>query len=105
VLTYTVAQRTREIGLRLALGAGPRQLRYMVLNQVAWIGSVGGAIGLVAALGLSQAAAELLFGIEATNAPAYVAAALVLVLVVVAAGYLPARRASRIDPAAALRAE
>lgn len=105
VLTYTVAQRTREIGLRLALGAAPRQLRYMVLNQVAWIGSVGGAIGLVAASGLGRAAAGLLFGIEATHAPTYVGAALTLTLVVVAAGYLPARRASRIDPAAALRAE
>lgn len=105
VLTYTVAQRTREIGLRLALGAGPRQLRVMVLKQVAWIGSVGGAIGLVAAIGLSRAAAGLLFGVEATHAPTYAGAALTLVLVVLAAGYLPARRASRIDPAAALRAE
>ena len=105
MLSYTVAQRTREIGLRLALGAGPRQLRHMVLNQVAWIGIVGGAIGLVAALALGRAAAGLLFGLEATHAPTYFGAATVLVLVVVAAGYLPARRASRIDPVAALRAE
>jgi putative ABC transport system permease protein len=105
VLTYTVAQRTREIGLRLALGAGPRQLRYMVLHQVAWIGGAGGAIGLVAAVLLGRAAAGLLFGIEATHAPTYIGAALALALVVLAAGYLPARRASRIDPAAALRAE
>jgi predicted permease len=105
MLSYTVAQRTREIGLRLALGAGPRELRHVVLNQVAWIGIVGGAIGLVAALALGRAAAGLLFGLEPTHVPTYVGAAAALVLVVAAAGYLPARRASRIDPIAALRAD
>jgi predicted lysophospholipase L1 biosynthesis ABC-type transport system permease subunit len=105
MLSYTVAQRTREIGLRLALGAEPKQLRHMVLNQVAWMGIVGGAIGLVAALALGRAAAGLLFGLEATHAPTYFGATAGLVFVVLAAGYLPARRASRIDPVAALRAD
>jgi predicted permease len=105
MLSFTVTQRTREIGLRLALGAGRRQLRHMVLSQVAWMGIVGGIAGLVAALALGRVAARLLFGLEATHAPAYFGAAAVLVLVVGAAAYLPARRASRIDPVAALRAE
>jgi predicted permease len=104
MLSYTVAQRTRELGLRLALGAAPRQLRHMVLSQVARMGIVGGVAGIVAALALSQAAAGLLFGLEATHAPAYFGATALLVLVVGAAAYLPARRASRIDPVAALRA-
>jgi ABC-type antimicrobial peptide transport system permease subunit len=105
MLSYTVALRTREIGLRLALGAGPNQLRLMVMKQIAWTGIVGGASGLVAALALGRAAAGLLFGLEATHAPTYFGAAAALALVVAAAGYLPARRAARIDPAAALRAE
>jgi predicted permease len=105
MLSYTVAQRTREIGLRLALGAEPRQLRKMVFSEVAWMGFIGGVAGLVAALALGRAAAGLLFGLEATHAPAYFGATAVLVLVVSAAAYLPARQASHIDPIAALRAE
>ena len=105
MLSFTVTQRTREIGLRLALGAGPRQLRHMVLIQVAWMGIVGGVVGLVAALALGRTAAGLLFGLKATHAPACFGATAVLVLVVAAAAYLPARRASRIDPVVALRAE
>jgi ABC-type antimicrobial peptide transport system permease subunit len=105
MLSYTVAQRTREIGLRLVLGAEPRQLRKMVFSEVAWMGFIGGVAGLVAALALGRAAAGLLFGLEATHAPAYFGATAVLVLVVSAAAYLPARQASHIDPIAALRAE
>ena len=105
MLSYTVAQRAREIGLRLALGAGPRQVRRDVLAQVVWMGVIGGATGLVAALPLGRASAALLFGLEATDAAAYLWATVVLVLVIGAAAYLPAQRASRIDPASALRAE
>jgi len=105
MLSYTVILRTREISLRLALGAAPRQLRRMVLSQVAWMGAIGGVAGLVAALALGRAAASLLFGLNATHAPTYVGATAVLALVVGTAAYLPARRASRIDPVTALRAE
>jgi ABC-type antimicrobial peptide transport system permease subunit len=103
MLSYNVAQRSREIGLRLALGAPPERVRGMVLRQVAWLASVGGVVGLLAALGLGRAAQALLFGLSPSDPRALLAAAGVLAIVVVAAGYLPARRAARIDPVVALR--
>ena len=105
VLSYSVAQRTREIGLRLALGAAPERLRSMVLRQVAWMATIGGALGLAAALVLGRAAQSLLFGLSPSDPAVLSAAVITLGAVVIAAGYLPARRASRVDPVVALRAE
>jgi predicted permease len=105
VLSYTVAQRTREIGLRLALGAAPERVRGMVLKQVVWMVGIGVPLGLGAALVIGRLAAALLFGLAPTNPLAYGAAAVLLGGVVLAASYVPARRASRVDPVVALRAD
>jgi predicted permease len=105
VLAYTVAQRTREIGVRMALGAQAGQVRGMVLRQVGWMTLIGGAIGIAAALGLGRAAQSLLFGLEGHDPLVIVAAAAVLAVVALGAGYLPARRASRVNPTQALRYE
>jgi predicted permease len=105
VLSYTVAQRTREIGLRLALGAEPAGVRRMVLEQVGWMAGVGVPAGLVAALLIGNLAASQLFGLAPTDLRAIAAAVLLLGGTVLAASYWPARRASRVDPVVALRAE
>jgi predicted permease len=105
VLAYTVAQRTREIGIRMALGADGGRIRGMVLRQVGRMVLVGGALGVAAALGIGRAARSLLFGLEGHD-PAVLAAALaVLAMTALAAGYVPAWRASRVSPAGALRRE
>lgn len=105
VLAYTVAQRTREIGLRMALGADPGEVRALVLRQVARMTVIGGATGLVAALGLGRAARSLLFELQNTDPLVLVASAAVLTVVALGAGAVPAWRASRIEPMVALRHE
>jgi predicted permease len=103
VLAYTIAQRTREIGLRSALGAAPARLRAMVLNQVGRMTLTGGVIGLLAAVALGRAAQSLLFGLEGFEPGVLASAAAALSLVAFGAGYLPARRAARVHPMEALR--
>ena len=105
VLAYTVAQRTREIGVRMALGADAGRVRGLVLRQVAWMTVVGGALGVAAALAVGRAARSLLFGLEAHDPLVVASAAALLTAVALAAGYLPARRASRVEPMQALRYE
>ncbi|MGH9380450.1 MAG: FtsX-like permease family protein [Thermoanaerobaculia bacterium] len=105
VLAYTVAQRTREIGLRMALGAGREQIRGMVLGKVTQMTLVGGTIGIVAALVAGRAVRSLLFGVEADDPVAMTTASLLLAIVALGAGLLPARRASRVDPMVAMRSE
>jgi predicted permease len=105
VLAYTVAQRTREIGVRIALGADAQRVLGMVLGEVGRMTVVGGLIGVAAALALGRAAQSLLFGLSSYDARVVVAAAVVLGVVAVAAGYVPAWRASRVAPMKALRAE
>jgi predicted permease len=105
VLAYNVTQRTRELGLRLALGAAPGRLQAMVLKQVGAMALIGAAIGLAAALGLGSAAQTVLFGLSGRDPVVFIAAAAVLGAVVLAASWLPAWRASRIAPTEALRYE
>jgi predicted permease len=105
VLAYTVAQRTREIGLRMALGAASGTVRRMVLKQVGRMVVVGGIIGVVAAIGLGRAAQSLLYGLEGYDATVVGVVTVLLGLVGLGAGYIPAARASRVDPMQALRYE
>jgi predicted permease len=105
VLAYNVTQRTRELGLRLALGAPPARLRAMVLKQVGVMALIGAGIGLAGAFGLGRTAESLLFGMSARDPLVFGAAIAVLAAVVFVASWLPAWRASRIAPTEALRYE
>ena len=105
VLAYNVAQRTRELGLRQALGAEPTSLRALVLKQVGLMTMTGTAVGLVTAVGLGRVAEALLVGLSGNEPVVLGAAVAAIALVVLAASYAPARRASRITPMEALRYE
>ncbi len=105
VLAYSVAQRSREIALRFALGAPAARIRAMVLHQVGAMALLGLALGVVAALLLGRAARGLLYGVEAADPIALLGAAIVLACVMLGAAYIPARRATRVDPIVALRYE
>jgi len=105
VLSYNIGGRTREIGLRLALGSSPGRLRAMVLKQVGLTAVVGAAVGLVAALGVGRLASSLLFGLTGNDPGVFGAAVAVLAVVVLCASYMPARRASKVAPMEALRHE
>jgi predicted permease len=105
VLAYSVAQRTREIGVRMALGAGASQVRRMVLRQVGLMVLVGGVIGLAGAVALGKVARSLLFEMSGADPMVMLLAAALLASVAFIAGYVPARRASRVDPMQALRYE
>jgi predicted permease len=105
VLAYTVTQRTREIGLRIALGAAPSRVRGMILRQVAMMAIIGSTIGLVAAVWLGRLAESMLYQLKGWDPSVLVAAGAALALVALGAGFFPAYRASRIDPMRALRYE
>jgi len=105
VLAYTVAQRTREIGLRLAVGAQRWQIQAMVLRQVGIMMLSGGAIGLAAAFALGRLVQSLLFELRGNDPVIMIAAVSLLALVVFLAGFIPAYRASRVHPMEALRYE
>ena len=105
VLAYTVAQRTREIGVRMALGADAQRVRRMVIGQVGRMALIGGILGVGAALALGKAASSLLFGLKGTDPAVMLIAATVLSAVALGAGYLPALRASKVQPMQALRYE
>jgi ABC-type antimicrobial peptide transport system permease subunit len=105
VLAYTVAQRTREIGLRIALGAAPRRVRAMVLRQVAVMTAIGGVIGLSAAIWAGRAARAILYQMEGYDPLVLAGSVVLLALVALGAGLIPAHRASKIDPMLALRYE
>jgi predicted permease len=105
VLAYTVAQRTREIGLRMALGADRKRVRRMVLWQVGRMMIAGGVLGIGAGLALGRGARSLLYGVEGIDPFVVATVAVLLTAVALGAGYLPALRASRVDPMQALRYE
>jgi len=105
VTAYSVAQRTREIGLRMALGARPADVLALVVQRGMRLALVGVAIGTVIALAVTRLAASLLVHVSATDPLVFIAASLFLAAVAFAANYLPARRATRIDPIEALRTE
>ncbi len=105
VIAYAVAQRRREIGIRLALGAQRRELRWMFVRSALLLTGVGVALGVVAAAGLTQLMKSLLFGISPIDPLTYTAVVAVLGGVAVVASYLPARRAAAVNPVEALRAE
>jgi len=103
VISYGVSQRTRELGIRMALGAGRGDTLLLVLREVALVGGLGIAVGLPAALAATRSFSALLFGVSPWDAPVFALAALVLSAVLLAAGILPARRATSIEPSSALR--
>jgi len=103
VLAYSVTQRTREIGLRMALGAAAPRVRGMVLRQVGWMLSVGGLVGVLAALAMGRGAESLLFEMSGTDPLVVALAVVILTAVALGAAYFPALRASRVDPMQALR--
>jgi predicted permease len=105
VIAYVVAQRTREIGIRSALGAHPKQLERMFLRQGLALTGVGVVFGSIAAVALARLMSSLLFGIGPLDVSAYVAALAVTIAAAALASYVPARRAARIDPIETLRAE
>ncbi|MEN1728732.1 MAG: FtsX-like permease family protein, partial [Pseudomonadota bacterium] len=105
VLSYSVTQRTRELGLRMALGAAPDGLARGVLIQVTKIGVIGALAGIAAALTLGQLAASLLYELSPFDPTVLITAVLVMAVVSLIAGFLPARRAARIHPNEALRYE
>jgi predicted permease len=105
VLAYTVSQRTREFGVRMALGADAARVRALVLGQVGLMTIVGGIIGILAALALGRLAETLLFQLKGHDPFVLTVAAVLLTLVALGAGFIPAHRASRLDPMRALRYE
>jgi putative ABC transport system permease protein len=105
VISYSVKRRTREIGIRLALGAERRDVFRMVIGHGARMAGLGIAIGLVAALAMTRLIANQLYGVQATDPPTFASVALLMIIVALLACYVPARQATRVDPTVALRCE
>jgi len=105
VLSYTVAQQTNEIGILMALGANQRNILKRILRQGVGLAVIGIAIGLFAAVGLTRFASSLLYGISATDPTTFVATSLMILAVAAFACYIPARRATKVNPVTALRME
>jgi putative ABC transport system permease protein len=105
VIAYVVSLRTKEIAVRLALGARASEVRGMVVRQALVVSLVGIVGGVVGAVGLTRALGSLLFGVSPTDVPTLAGSAFILLAVAAASSWLPARRAAAVDPALALRSE
>lgn len=105
IMAYAVSQRINEIGIRLALGAERRQVRGMVLKEAGWLACVGVVVGVTVALGLGQLVKSMLYGLQPSDPASLVGAAILLLAVALLAGWVPAMRASRVEPMDALRHE
>jgi ABC-type antimicrobial peptide transport system permease subunit len=105
VVAYSVSQRTREIGVRMALGAQRASVYKLVMRQAGWLMLAGVGVGLVCAVGASLLMRKILFGVQAWDVPTLAGVALVLGSASLAASFLPARRAASVSPTEALRAE
>jgi putative ABC transport system permease protein len=101
----SVAARTRELGVRIALGANPSQMRRLILGEGLRLAAIGAGIGLAGAMALTRLMKSLLYGVAATDAPTLFAVSMILGSAVLLAIFLPARRAARINPVAALKAD
>ncbi len=104
-MTTAVRQQTRDIGVRVALGATSHDVRRLILGEAVWVVGIGAAAGLVVALAATRLLASQLFGVRPSDPRSLLGACVLLVATGIAAAYLPARRAARIDPVDALRAE
>ena len=104
-MSFTVARRTKEMGVRMALGAQPASVIWLVMKEVLVLLALGLAVGIPAAIGLGRFVATQLYGIKASDPWIAGASMLMLILVAIVAGLIPAQRASRIDPILALRYE
>jgi len=105
LVSYGVAQRTNELGIRMALGASPGNILLMVLRESAQIGGLGAAVGIVGGLLMTRTISGILYGVSAYDPVSFVGSAILLIFVATAASYVPARRAVRVDPLVALRYE
>jgi putative ABC transport system permease protein len=105
MVSYSVSQRTREMGIRLAIGAERKDVLLLVLGQGAKVALLGIAVGIAAALSLTRLMSNLLFGVGATDPLTFAGVAMLLTLVALFTSYIPARRAMRVDPMVALRYE
>jgi putative ABC transport system permease protein len=105
VMSYSVSRRTHEIGIRIALGAEPSSVLRLVVAQGARLAAIGAGVGVIAAFGLTRMMSKLLYGVAPSDPATFVVVTLVLCAVAVVASYLPARRATRIDPLSALRSD
>jgi predicted permease len=105
IMAYSVARRTNEIGIRLALGAQARQILTMILRETSWLAAIGVAVGLGAALPLTRFLESMLFGLKPNDPATMIGSAAILFAAALLAGFVPARRASRVQPMQALRHE
>jgi ABC-type antimicrobial peptide transport system permease subunit len=105
LMSYSVQQRTQEIGIRMALGAGRREMLRLVMVQGMWLSGIGVVVGAAAAYGLTRLLAGLLFGVKAGDPLTFAAVSFALIAVAMLASFVPAQRATRIDPIIALRCE
>jgi ABC-type antimicrobial peptide transport system permease subunit len=105
LMSYSVGQQTQEIGIRMALGAGRREMLKLVLAQGFKLAAIGVMLGLLIAFGLTRVLASLLFGVKASDPMTFIAVAVILTGVALAATYFPARRAAGVDPVEALRCQ
>lgn len=104
-MAYSVSQRTREIGIRVALGAQSRNVLRLIMGQGAWLAVSGVGLGLIGAFALTRLMASLLFGVSPRDWATFSVVPWIVLVLILAGCYIPARRASKLDPVVALREE